>query len=241
MLAAIYAEGGLTEEGVPPRGGAAPQLPRWYETAALDVHGTGGGFRILVLPPTPEVVALRELGAIRTEGLAQTAAVDLDLVPELDVSAEELLSALLVTRPDGARSYRGSLRAHYPVKHDQLIPEELGEFAAFASDLDPALASFAARVATEPLVPVEHSAAQGISLNHLMHSGGASAVLAYAMATGDPVLVIEYAGALVLVGGARGVSAALEEGLYQKVLRWLTGESPDDDDDDHGTQGNVKG
>jgi hypothetical protein len=214
-------------EELPAERGARPQLTRWYESSTLD-PATGAGFRILVLPRRPEELAYQELGLVSPDVKAAWAdAVDLETDPQLDVHPRQLLDALLVTGPDHAPTYEGDLRRSETIlQGDSLTASSVAVFGAFAADRDPALAAFTARVATEAIVPIEESAPRGVSLHHLMGGVGANAVLAYGVSTRDAVLIISVPVAIVIIGGARGVAAGLQEGLYRRIVKALTGKDP---------------
>jgi hypothetical protein len=51
-------------------------------------------------------------------------------------------------------------------------------------------------------------------------------MLGWAEASHDPVLLLGIPVGIVIVGGARGISAGLQEGLYRRIVKALTGTDP---------------
>jgi hypothetical protein len=232
LLAAMGREAGFEEQRFESRADRGPSVAHWFETTTVDLPGTGAGFWILTLNPGPEVSALWELGQVDEAHWARAAARRLGILGQPDVPAELLLAGMLATRPDQAPTYTALPLRTVSSEKAQAPPEteeELAEFGTYVSRVEPRLVSFAARIATEPLVPVERSAPTGVSLNQIVNAGSASAVLGYAGATDRPLLVVAVPVAIVVIGAAQGVAGGLQEGLHRRVVKWVTGEDPSEE------------
>ena len=164
--------------------------------------------------------------------LYQTAA-ELDLESRIDISADDVVEALIVTRPDLAATYR-AVRSAWAFEEwaNNNQVQGLDAIRAFsrrqvlAFDHEQWLRSFAERVATEPLIPVEDSPVHGISLISLLRKADSAAVVAYSTWTHHPYLLLAIPVGRVIMGGARGIAAGLEEGLYRRIVTRLTGTDP---------------
>jgi hypothetical protein len=214
-LGAVAATRAGLRTGEPTAQPRAPTLPRWYESAAIDLPGTGAAFRIVSIPPTPADVARWDLGELRDVSLVESGANELGLTVPVygSVGTDDLRRALLALRPDLAATYIRS-------------PSENTDFRGFTINLDPELSAFVARFATDPIVAVEESPLHGTSIINLLRTTGATATLAVSAVTHEPYLLLAVPIGIVLIGGARGVAAGLEEGLYRRIVKALTGTDP---------------
>ncbi len=203
-------------------------LPRWYETTALD-DKSGAAFRVVTLPPDPTESARRELGTPLDE-IARRTADELGLSVYMEVSAEDLVDSLLATRPDVAVTYDGERLAedlrNWTLRQRTSKTAGLREFGGAVVAYAPGLLSFAERVATEPLIPVEGSPVHGVSLLSLMRKSETAAVIVYASWTDHPLLLLAIPFGRIIMGGARGIALGLEVGLYTRIVRSLTGVDP---------------
>jgi hypothetical protein len=206
--------------------------PRWYETTAIDL--SGAAFRIVGLPPDPSMAAKRRLGLVDAFGIAHQIAFQLDLEAWTEPSVNDLMPILLAMRPDRAATYSGPLRRSSLELHDwgageansERGPARIPLFATYLSDIDPSLLDFAARVATEPLCPVESSPLRAISLATLLRTAGNGAVVAYSGISHHLYLILAVPVGVIVMGGARGIAAGLEEGLHRRLVQALTGRDP---------------
>ena len=203
-------------------------LPRWYEATAFDDE-SGAAFRIVTLPPNPVFTARRELGMPPAE-IAGQIAESLGLSVYLEVSAEDLVDALLATRPDETVAYLGDRSAedlrNWTVMQRTSKTAGLRGFAARVVSEDRGLVSFTERVATEPLIPVEGSPVRGVSLLSLIRKGENAAVIAYAGWTHNPLFLLAIPAGTIIMGGARGIAHGLDEGLYRWIVARFTGVDP---------------
>jgi hypothetical protein len=87
----------------PPR---AATVPRWYESTAIDLPGTGAAFRVVFIPPTPGDQALWEIGEFRDRPPALVAAANLGITRTSVISETDVLyRALLAVHPDLSATY----------------------------------------------------------------------------------------------------------------------------------------
>lgn len=216
--------GSYQEPDVPP-----PSLGRWYETTVVDDRGSGGAFRIVAMPADVGLASQLQLGVLNAEEFAARCAESLELERGERVFENDLFAALLGTRPDLAETYTDSPIPFVPMvrRGARWDLATIREWAGVASNDDPRLASFVARAATEPLVAIEGSPIRGVSLAALTRSAGTTAWVAYSGWTDHPYLLLAIPVGVVIMGGARGIAAGLEDGLYRVIVRKLTGQDPD--------------
>ena len=207
-----------------------PTLPRWYESTVIDLPGTGAAFRIASLPPSPGAQALWDIGEYGPgdQSPASEAADSLGIRLESwtrGVPGDDVYRALLSVRPDHASTYVSAGEWQET------------DYRGFPINLDPALREFVARVATDPIVPVEMSPLRAVSINSLLHAANTTAMLGWAEASHDPLMLLGIPVGIVIIGGARGISAGLQEGLYRRIVKALTGTDPSrgPGEDDGGT------
>jgi hypothetical protein len=189
-------------------------VTRWYESVAIDTPGTGAAFRIAFFPPSPGDLALWEIGELSSDARVERIAETIGLTKTTTgFDRDDVGRVLLALRPDLADTYK--LRRRLDT-----------EFRGFRVNLEPALREFVARVATDPIIPVESSPLRGVSLVNLLHAATTSAVLGMAEATREPLLLLGVPIGIVVIGGARGIAAGLEEGLYRRIVKAMTGNDP---------------
>lgn len=225
---AIYVPAGRFFEGRREERASPLTVPRWYEATAVDA-GTGAGFRILTMPPDPELQARYALGT-EARDLLHATVVNLGLEAIIDVEADDVVDALLVTRPDLALPYSHPQFAQSFEEWMRFNREGIEGVRRYAGAMlgydDGLLRPFAERVATEPLIPVEASPVRGASLVSLVRNASNAAVIAYSGWSHHPLLMLAVPVGTVIMGGARGISAGLEEGLYRRIVMRFTGIDP---------------
>jgi hypothetical protein len=224
----------------------APTVPRFYETMCVDLPGSGAAVWISSIPQPPEFLAAWQddpTGSLLTS--LHTVSDELGALPETlrairgDL-ATLLVPAILSTRPDRVPTYRGHLHAwereHY--EPEEYVLNDLPKFAQFVKSADPLLHLFAVRLAYEPLVPVERSAAKALSLMKLCRDAGVSAGLCHMTGFSDPVVVVVTPFMVVVLRAAGGIGSGLQEGLHRRIVKRLTGTDPgavpDDPPEDDG-------
>ena len=211
-------------------------MARFYETTCIDLPGSGGALSIMSVPQRPDLASAWQTGDQRLASANRIAGSfgfdrgDYRGVDHRDITADLLVPAILYTRPDRAASYSGQLHAKEPgFRPEEFVLNNLSHFAQFVLSADESLYLFAARVAHEPLVPVEQSAARAVSLAKIAGAAGADMTLVMAGAH-DPVLLISTPFAVIVMGAASGVASGLfrglQEGVYRNVVRWMTGTDP---------------
>jgi hypothetical protein len=202
-------------------------VARLYTAELVDLPGSGGALTIVSLPPRPDDEARWQLrGPDDDPGLFDRAsrALSFHNVVELrDPGA--LVAAILATRPDD--SYFRERVDAATILGREPTATSVFEDAAAIGRYDEPLARFAARVAVEPLAPVEFSPLSGMSLADLTkysgYAGGAG--LGYLGVFVDPMLLISVPAGIIILGASKGVARALEHGLYERLVRWITGTS----------------
>lgn len=214
-----------------------PTLPRVYSTTLVDLPGTELAVTILSAPRPAGAAVI----VTNDEETAPVAATFLGgtWAQQLDVS--ELPVAILVaatTDPGDTQSvindggFMNSEGSWIDYARDNpswsSVFEAQREFAR-ASTAVPRRFLFARLVATETVVPFESSPPRGASLLGLASLAGATTGAAYFGENLDPMILIYLPTALVLIGGATGVARALNDGLYNRLMLWITGVEPSPD------------
>jgi hypothetical protein len=205
---------------------SAPTVARYYEATILDSPGSGAELKVISVPHTPDLVARSVLSSLPAEhrlrepGFLRDFRIDMLLEPPV------LVDAILATRPDHSRSYRGALADHEFPPPSLLDPIFLKDAANAIAARDPLLYRFASRAALEPIIPVESSPLSGASLVELVKSTGASAALGYFAVGADPLLLVTVPLGVILLGGATGIAEGLKAGLAVRIASWLGG-TPD--------------
>lgn len=216
----------------------APTLTRFYSTTAVDLPGSGAGLHIISAPIPPHLSVARHvdlyheflkadavafaLGLSSAETLSQWA----DNTRRLERG--QLIEAVLYTRPDHYPTYCGPLKdeASEREKHEYVLTDMSG-FAKFARERDPNLVLFAGRVVYEPLLLVEQSPARAISIAQVVGGAGADIALVTS-GVHDPLVLIVAPVAVIIMYAAVGTGEGLRKGLEWRIVRWLTGQAPED-------------
>jgi hypothetical protein len=107
----------------------------------------------------------------------------------------------------------------------------LNDLTALIQRVDPRLIHFTAQVAAEPLIPVEESPLRGSSLTELLPVAS-SAGLGYLVVEQHPILLLTVPGMIIVVMAARGIGSGFQEVLRTRIVKWLGGSDPDDDETD---------
>src|SRR5262249_29369501 len=86
---------------------------------------------------------------------------------------------------------------------------------------------FAEKVSFEPLIPFEGSPLTSESLAKLATTAtgaGFGAFVGFVAFGSGPLLLITVPAGMVICGAAKGIAQALEDGLRDRLLRWIKGE-----------------
>jgi biotin carboxyl carrier protein len=214
----------LERSAATPRPTAAT-LTRFYEAHRTDFPRTPAAVRILSLPQ-PVAILAESLVAeawgwpdVSSRAALEKAVVELGLASFTPVAHQDLLNAIAATQQRDNLADMG----------EDVSPTAYLSAGRRALSRSRRLQDFTAHVAVEPVVPIEMSPLGGTSLATLAKSAGASVALGVAAYTNDPILLLYVPAGMVLVGAASGISRALEQGLYARVLRWLTHEESEGD------------
>ncbi len=219
---------------VPPP--SAPTVTRFYETTCIDLPGSGAAVDVMSIPQRPDLVAAwhtQDQYLVSAGRVAEGFGFDRGDYRGADhrgITPELLVPAILYTRPDHCATYSGPLPSEEQAYEPEVyVLKDLPKFASFVRSADRSLYLFAARVAHEPLVPVEGSPARAISLAKVAGSAGADMALVLS-GVHDPIVLVSTPFVVIAMGAATGLSAGLfrglNEGIYRRVVQWLTGTDP---------------
>ena len=171
----------------------------------IHLPGTGARMQAISIPRPIEDLATSALLKPEEDDWEPYIAELLGFTYSMFVRPEDPLDAMLATRPDRSETYRGRLTDSSP-SLGSVLPEDFTldylEWVREEVDrLDPRLHRFVARVALEPLIPVEHSAAESSPLVELIQGAGSSVGLGYlSYAAHEPLLLVTIPAAIVILG-----------------------------------------
>ena len=95
-------------------------------------------------------------------------------------------------------------------------------------EVDAADVAFAEKVAFERMIPFEQSPLEMESLANLVTSATGAGIGAYAgfvLFGSSPLLFVAAPAGMILFGAAKGIADALEQGLRERLLKFLRGQS----------------
>lgn len=221
---------GEEERGPRPPAVREPSLPRTYRTSVFDVPGTGACLEMLSVPVPSFYAVAYEVGGGEWMMPQGELLEGLGIAGAFTVPARYLLAGMIVTLLDAGTSaeLEWDTSVIWPVQ-GMPGPEVVERLVAVGDEIaqsEPGLLRFVSQVAVEAIVPIESSAPQGRSLASIASSAGATLLLGQLGHVEYPVLVIAFPLGIVLVGGAVGIAQGLQEGLYRRIVKWLTGEDP---------------